>query len=846
MPPSTTAFEPLEPRLFLSAYGASDLDTSAVMLGNVRVSVVLMESDGSIDANTEDWTADEISKIKGELIDGAAWWEDTLYEQFPLNPYPLTFTFDFTYADNPVATGYEPITRTYDESFLWTAEFIASVGFDTSGDLWHDSKAWDDAVRDNAGADWAFTVFIVDSSNDLDGQFADGYFAWAYLGGPYQVMTYDNEGWTIDRMDMVFAHETGHMFFALDEYPGSWDYYQRSGYYNTQNLNAYELNSLYEFRVPSIMAEVNKQLVAWAEHTSSPSSMAMLGWQDSDSDGIFDILDVPHGLRGVSQHIGDTFLFTGSSEVRTLPNLNPQVNGYNTVNDFTLNEIDAVQYRFDSGVAVNTLTPTHTFTEAGDYEVTMTVISADGEGVTDTLTVSVVEPSASALPFAEDFTDTNTLLTSTLGSMLIEDGVAWVYGTGATDAVATLPFGLLLPDAFSITVDATSTLGGNFLNAFVIFDYISPTNFKFAGIMAGMHQWAIGYRNANTWVTVATLKDQSVTIFDERELRVEIDGGHVALYGDGQLRASYNFAGDVTRGTVGLGTQNAVGIFDNLVVEESASAFAAPMVGDVSLATTALGTLTPVYGTWQNDGGVYRGQSTGDAVAVFGASPTDTEATISATLTAATGGAWLNAFVIFDYISATNFKFAGTFAGQDKWCIGYRNANGWKIAEYVDNEPISTDAEYAIEINLDGGNVSLSVDGVHKVSYNFGGDVTDGRIGLCTRRAIGVWSDITLTSPDAAVDMFAGYDQMVYLGDPVQFAGAASPDYTSIVWDFGDIASDDWTTAATYVSHVAQDIDIAIDTSGIAIGSHTIEIRTIYMLTGVTSVVWGDTFDVTA
>ena len=43
------------------------------------------------------------------------------------------------------------------------------------------------------------------------------------------------------------------------------------------------------------------------------------------------------------------------------------------------------------------------------------------------------------------------------------------------------------------------------------------------------------------------------------------------------------------------------------------------------------------------------------------------------------GPRWSNAFIVFDYQSPTDFKFAGAFVGVDRWAIGHSadNANGY-------------------------------------------------------------------------------------------------------------------------------------------------------------------------
>lgn len=52
------------------------------MLGDVWVTVVLLESDGSIDPQTENWSAGWITEVKNEIQEGLDWWEATLAARF--------------------------------------------------------------------------------------------------------------------------------------------------------------------------------------------------------------------------------------------------------------------------------------------------------------------------------------------------------------------------------------------------------------------------------------------------------------------------------------------------------------------------------------------------------------------------------------------------------------------------------------------------------------------------------------------------------------------------------------------------------------------------------------------
>ena len=329
-------------------FGADYTDGSEFMIGDIWVTVVLTESNGSIDVSTEDWTQAEIDQVKFEVLEGLTWWEDTFAAQNPNAKHDLNFYVDFTYTDDPVETGVEAINRPQSSESMWIDDFLDQVGYNTSSSIFTDLDQWNHDQRVANSTDWAFTVFIADSSNDSNGRFSDGsYFAYAYRGGPFLQMTYDNASWGINRMGQVLAHETGHIFYALDEYNGGSSYTTKSGYYGTQNLNGRTGHPEPSTRVASIMGEASFQKTAWNNHTSSPTSLEMLGWKDSDNDGIFDVMDVPLTLTGSGSFNENTgqYEFSGNSSVGTLNNLNTR----GSKHDITLNTVDRLQYRIDGG-----------------------------------------------------------------------------------------------------------------------------------------------------------------------------------------------------------------------------------------------------------------------------------------------------------------------------------------------------------------------------------------------------------------------------------------------------------------------------------------------------------------
>lgn len=293
-------------------------ETSEYLIGSVAVGIILPESNGTIDPETENWTSSEESQVINEIKAGLSWWTKQ-------NPSAnVTLSYDIHYR---VPTSYEPIIRNVTDEGLWISEAMAFLGY---MDGWYMEQVYDyvNDLRYKLRTDWAFAIFVVDSSNDADGTFADGWIAYAWLGGPFQVMTYDNNGWGIDKMDRICAHETGHIFFATDEYDG---WIEWSGYLNFPDVEG----------SGSLMDENNLRL--------SEGTKLQVGWRDSDGDGILDIVDTfpevslkPYSPDPTSN---TTLQYIGSASVNPYPNQNPQYFG----RAVTINKIKKIQFRVDSG-----------------------------------------------------------------------------------------------------------------------------------------------------------------------------------------------------------------------------------------------------------------------------------------------------------------------------------------------------------------------------------------------------------------------------------------------------------------------------------------------------------------
>ncbi|GAB4423997.1 MAG: hypothetical protein Kow0031_02780 [Anaerolineae bacterium] len=341
-PPNDVLLPPDAPDPLTTASAPTSYQTSEYLYGSVQVDLFLPESNGSFDSSSETWSTTRRNQVVSEVTAGLTWWAATATQ----GGHPganLSFnitTYDPFNAYSTVNTRYEPIRRPSSDDDLWIEEILGHLGY--TGSAFSAARSFAHDRRTSLGRKWALLIFVADSANDSDGAFTDGRFGYAYLNGPYMVMTYDNDGWGINQMDIVTAHETAHIFGALDEYASSGcTPSQRGGYLNVANTNCENGVATQD----SIMRSASSQQIAYSDHLASTPVRGMVGWRDSDGDGLYDPLDTTPSLSlsSVPPNLTTSRNLSYGGSTQDVPYDSP------THTDVTINTVNAVQYQVDGG-----------------------------------------------------------------------------------------------------------------------------------------------------------------------------------------------------------------------------------------------------------------------------------------------------------------------------------------------------------------------------------------------------------------------------------------------------------------------------------------------------------------
>jgi hypothetical protein len=319
--------------------------TSEFMLGHIAVGAILPESEPGF--GSQDWISFEEERATEELLSAMDWWARHSPNQ------ELRFSYEINYRV-PVNT--EPLDKGGDliES-VWAGQSLSNLGY-RDGNYFSKAYSYIFDMRDRYKTDWGFIVFILHGN---PGQAFDGFLAYAYLGGPFNVNAYSNGYLGTAKLDRVIAHETGHTFYTLDEYPNTYaTCTSRSGYLAAENANQQQGGSGCKSNVPCVMRG-GSQPTPFDVLEPCYFTRGQVGWWDGDEDEIPDILDTdPLVLSAGPDTAGMGWVMTGDTLITPNPTFKGRVeavpigniNPYSMVNqyDFTVETVKA-QYRVDEG-----------------------------------------------------------------------------------------------------------------------------------------------------------------------------------------------------------------------------------------------------------------------------------------------------------------------------------------------------------------------------------------------------------------------------------------------------------------------------------------------------------------
>jgi hypothetical protein len=301
---------------------------SAFLAGRVAVQLIFVESDGRVEPSTKNWTNAQATLASDQIAAALEWWRARLPN--------ARVEFDIT--SQIVPSGYEPIEHNLSTEGQWVGDTFKNMGF-TASNYFEQAYSSDDSLRRARHADWATTIFIVNSSGKVNGRFADGHFAYAYVGGPFLVVTSDAGPYGANQLTPVVAHEFGHIFGALDQYAAAETACtQQSGYLAVPSSNSQANNC--GSRFICIMLE---PLAAYPIGALDDSALGQVGYRDSDGDGTPDPIDTKPAIDVLINQPsgGGRPIVTAKATDQPFPSPAGQ--------SVTINTITRVEYRADDG-----------------------------------------------------------------------------------------------------------------------------------------------------------------------------------------------------------------------------------------------------------------------------------------------------------------------------------------------------------------------------------------------------------------------------------------------------------------------------------------------------------------
>ncbi len=324
------------------------------------------------------------------------------------------------------------------------------------------------------------------------------------------------------------------------------------------------------------------------------------------------------------------------------------------------------------------------------------------------------------------------------------------------DAVSVFHIEDALPSYYEIqsTVEIIKPTAGWKADAYLIFDYINETDFKFAGINDSTNKLEIGHRDAAGW-HVDTQTPFQVKHSTPYNLTLAVNGLNATLVVNNQVSISKTFDARVVDdyayglnwGLIGIGSDRSRGSFDNIQVQVLAPEATTIITDEFESSTGELFNGQTASGNWQvaderlsvdNAGGEYAmsfGQNVG-AQSIL---------SLNAVLSADD-----QAGFIFDQYSAEDYKFVMLDVSNQQVLIGHRTAQHGIDIDSVASHTLLAGQDYELKVMLKGTTVSVELDNQAIAGYVYNAVALDAGFALQASAAASVDS-VTVSTNDIEI-----------------------------------------------------------------------------------------------
>lgn len=428
---------------------------SAFLAGKIAVRLVFVESDGSIQPSTEDWTDSQRIVIEQHVHAALDWWAARVPNA----------RVSFQVVAQTATIGSEPITLGLNDESRWAGSAFTALGIPGTN---HFEQAYsaDEALRQEYHSDWATTIFVVNSASDSDGRFADGHFAYAYVGGPFIVVTSDAGVYGVEKFAPILSHELGHVFGALDQYESAQTPCSAPGGY----LAVPTTNSQSGGCGSAFICVMWEPLAGYQANAVDASALGQVGYRDSDGDSIPDPLDTAPILTvNLSEQSGKLPLLSAHAIDQ------PYVSS--TQRSISVNTIQQIAYRVD-GSEWYVLPASDGAFDSTDERVTASLPLYDGNHTVEFRATNQVGA-------------TSPIISQTVRVTGVGTAPSYSITTAADQNTAAPVIALTAPPGFSVRISATAAFSDTTWQA------IQPSVTAPGTWAEGVHTLYIGLRDAN-------------------------------------------------------------------------------------------------------------------------------------------------------------------------------------------------------------------------------------------------------------------------------------------------------------------------------------------------------------